>query len=106
MPKKLKNPVCQKSLKILGDYWTMMIIDKLIEGPLRFRDLEKKIDGVNTATLSSRLKSMHTAGLILRNEVSRADVSYSLSALGEKAIPILEAVNEFSRYSPSEKTSS
>lgn len=77
----------------------MMIIDMLTEGPLRFRDLERKIEGVNTATLSSRLKSMQAAELIERTEISRADVSYSLTELGERAIPILEAVNGFAEYS-------
>lgn len=77
----------------------MMIIDMLTEGPLRFRDLERKIEGVNTATLSSRLKSMQAAELIERAEISRADVNYSLTELGERAIPILEAVNGFAEYS-------
>lgn len=94
----LKNPVCKTSLKILGDYWTMMIIDVLSDGPLRFRDLEARIDGVNTATLSSRLKAMQASELIDRIEQSRADVTYRLTELGERAIPILQAVNKFSDY--------
>ncbi len=76
----------------------MMIIDKLSDGPLRFRDLELLVDGVNTATLSTRLKNMQAAGLISRNEQSRADVSYSLSELGKHAVPVLHAVNEYSNY--------
>ena len=97
----LKNPVCRDSLKILGDFWTMMIIDILSDGPLRFRDLENRIQDVNSATLTNRLKSMTSAGLIVRNEQSRADVTYTLTTLGEQAIPILNAVNNFSDYSKS-----
>ena len=93
-----KNPVCVDSLKLLGDFWTMMIIDKLSDGPLRFRDLEKQIEGVNTATLTTRLKLMQSVNLITRNEQSRADVTYELTDIGEKAIPVLNAVNEFSAY--------
>lgn len=100
----LKNPVCKDSLKMLGDFWTMMIIDMLSDGPLRFRDLEQKIDGVNTATLTNRLKAMQASGLISRVEVSRADVSYHLTELGQQAIPILSAVNSFSSYAK-QKTS-
>ena len=91
-----KNPVCVDSLKLLGDFWTMMIVDKLSDGPLRFRDLEQKVDGVNTATLATRLKSMAAMGLIERSEQSRADVTYRLTPLGEKALPVLDAVNQFS----------
>jgi DNA-binding HxlR family transcriptional regulator len=93
-----KNPVCVDSLKILGDFWTMMIIDKLSDGPLRFRDLENQIEGVNTATLSNRLKQMQTFHLIERKEQSRADVTYELTDMGKKAIPILNAVNDFSAF--------
>ena len=93
-----KNPVCSESIKLLGDFWTMMIIDMLSDGPLRFRDLEKKIKNVNTSTLSTRLKTMHTAGLLIRTEQSRADVSYELTELGKKAVPILNAVNDFSAF--------
>lgn len=97
------NPVCKASLKLLGDFWTMLIVDCLSDGPLRFKELERKMDSVNTATLSSRLKNMQTAGLIDRIEASRADVSYELTDLGRQAIPVLEAMDKFATYSTAGK---
>ncbi|HYH75104.1 MAG TPA: helix-turn-helix domain-containing protein [Candidatus Saccharimonadales bacterium] len=99
-----KKPVCVDSLKILGDFWTMMIIDKLSDGPLRFRDLEHQIEGVNTATLTTRLKSMQAFNLIERKEQSRADVTYELTVMGQKAVPILDAVNDFSAFAKKQMT--
>ncbi|MDB5183858.1 MAG: cinnamoyl ester hydrolase [Candidatus Saccharibacteria bacterium] len=93
-----KNPVCQQSLKLLSDYWTMLIIDKLSDRPMRFRDLEQQIEDVNTATLTTRLKNMTAVGLVVRIEQSRADVTYELTELGKQAVPILNAVNNFSDY--------
>lgn len=93
-----KNPICKASIKLFGDYWTMMIIDMLSDGPMRFRDLEQKIENVNTATLTNRLKNMQTAQLIERKEQSRADVTYELTDLGKRAVPILNAVNDFSGF--------
>lgn len=75
-----------------------MIIDKLSDGPLRFKDLERTINNINTATLSNRLKTVQEAGLIERTEASRADVTYTLTALGEQALPVLDAINDFSAY--------
>lgn len=75
-----------------------MIIDTLSDGPLRFRDLEQRIEGVNTATLSTRLKNMYGAQLISRQEHSRADVTYELTQLGQKAISVLDAINDFSDF--------
>lgn len=92
-----KQPICLPSLKILSDYWTLRVIDELSDGStMRFNELERRIEGVNTATLSKRLKDMQDSGLIQRVEKSRADVTYSLTKLGSEAIPLLNAVNHFS----------
>lgn len=92
-----KQPICLPSLKILSDYWTLRVIDELSDGSmLRFNELERRIEGVNTATLSKRLKDMQDSNLIDRVEKSRADVTYSLTELGSQAIPLLNAVNHFS----------
>lgn len=92
-----KQPICLSSLKILSDYWTLRLIDELSDGnSLRFNELERRLEGVNTATLSKRLKDMQDSNLINRLEKSRADVTYSLTELGNEAIPLLNAVNHFS----------
>ena len=92
-----KQPICLPSLKILSDYWTLRVIDELSGGgSLRFNELERRLDGVNTATLAKRLKDMHDSELITRTEKSRADVMYCLTELGNEAIPLLKAVNHFS----------
>lgn len=92
-----KQPICLLSLKILSDYWTLRVIDELSgDSTLRFNELERRLEGVNTATLSKRLKDMQDSNLIVRVEKSRADVTYSLTELGNEAIPLLNAVNHFS----------
>jgi DNA-binding HxlR family transcriptional regulator len=92
-----KQPICLPSLKVLSDYWTLRVIDELSDGvTLRFNEIERRLKGVNTATLSKRLKEMQEGGLLTRIENSRADVTYSLTELGTEAIPLLNAVNHFS----------
>jgi DNA-binding HxlR family transcriptional regulator len=92
-----KQPICLPSLKILSDYWTLRVIDELSDNiTLRFNEIERRLETVNTATLSKRLKEMHESGLINRTENSRADVAYCLTELGKQAIPLLVAVNNFS----------
>jgi len=92
------QPICLSSLKILGDYWTLRIIDELSRGPQRFCELERRLEGVNTATLTKRLKNMYDDGLVARSEVSRAEVTYALSGLGIEALPLVDAVNHFSEF--------
>ena len=81
---------------MLGDYWTLRIVDVLSEGELRYAEIRRAIDDMNPVTLSNRLKKMEATGLITRTELSRADVSYALTDLGRKAIPVLEAINAYS----------
>lgn len=96
---KKKQPICLPSLKILSDYWTLRIIDELSDGnTARFNEIERRLEGVNTATLSKRLKDMQDSGLISRTEISRADVAYQLTDRGVAAIPLLNAVNHYSAY--------
>ena len=90
------NRICIPSLKILGDYWTLRIVDVLSGGELRYAEIKRRIDDMNPVTLSTRLKKLETNGLVKRTESSRADVSYALTNLGRKAIPVLEAVNAYS----------
>jgi DNA-binding HxlR family transcriptional regulator len=90
-----KQAICLPSLKLLSDYWTLRIIDELSDGELRFCELERRLEGSNTATLTRRLKDMQSRGLLKREEASRAEVTYSLTKLGREALPLLDAVNQF-----------
>lgn len=92
------NKTCAASLKLLGDYWTLRIIDALEPGPLRFCELQRTLDNLNPATLSGRLKKLEQTQLIGRHE-KKADhnaVSYFLSPLGREALPVLDALDHFS----------
>lgn len=92
-----KQTLCLPSLKILGDFWTLRILDVLADGSsLRFNEIERRLEDVNTATLAKRLKEMQENQLISRIENSRADVTYTLTSLGKEALPLLDAVNHFS----------
>ncbi len=93
-----KNKICVASLKLLGDYWTLRIIDALEPGPLRFCELQRAIDNLNPATLSGRLKKLEQANLISRRgeATDNCAVVYLLSPLGRESLPVLEALNDFS----------
>jgi len=92
----LSNKICIPSLQMLGDFWTLRIIDALSEGELRYCDLQRRAGDVNPVTLTNRLKKLHEGGIVTRSEHSRAEVVYQLTELGAKVLPILDAVNNYS----------
>ena len=94
------NPICVTSLKLLGDYWTLRIIDALSDGEIRYCEIQRQTDGINPVTLSNRLKKLEEAHLVTRTEAAEKHaVSYGLSELGREALPTLEAVNRFGQAS-------
>ncbi|MFZ1721827.1 MAG: helix-turn-helix domain-containing protein [Microgenomates group bacterium] len=97
MKSKKTSIVCHTTMKILGDYWTIRILDELTEGELRFCDLKRSIEEINAVTLTNRLKRLEQLRMIVRLEetVDKLSVTYKLSRLGRKAVPFVEELKRF-----------
>ena len=67
MPKKYGQPCpVAKTLELVGDRWTLLIVRDLLAGPRRFQDLQKSQVGIAPNILSDRVKLMEEHGLITR----------------------------------------
>ncbi len=99
--KTITKPTCEATMKLLGDFWTLRIIDVLRDQPLRFCDLQRNLGGLNPATLTNRLKVLEEARLVSRAEETfdKISVAYSLTDLGEEALPVISALDRFAEKS-------
>lgn len=90
---------CSSAMKLLGDYWTLRIIDELKSGEARFCDLQRQLNLVNPVTLTKRLKLLEDSHLVSRQleTIDKLSVSYSLTAIGQETLPIIKALNRFSK---------
>src|SRR5262245_17044747 len=85
MPKRYGQacPVA-KTLEVVGDRWTLLIVRDLLGGTRRFQDLLESQSGIAPNILSDRLKLMEQHGLVTRRFYSdhppRAE--YSLTDKG------------------------
>lgn len=88
---------CVSTMKLLGDYWTLRVIDSLSISEKRFCELQRHLDNLNPVTLTSRLKKLEDEGLVTRTEdkIDKVSVSYCLTDRGCKAIPVLRALDNF-----------
>lgn len=95
---KIHQATCLSSLKLLGDYWTLRIIDELQKSPMRFCELQRALGNLNPVTLTNRLKKLEEAEMLIRNEetIDKVSVSYELSELGQQSLPVLKALDKFS----------
>jgi DNA-binding HxlR family transcriptional regulator len=89
------NKACVPTLKLLGDFWSLRIIDALSDGEMHFCALQRVAGNVNPVTLTTKLKKLEESVIIERNEESRTDVTYRLTKLGLEILPVLAAINTF-----------
>ncbi len=96
---KHTEKTCTDSLRLLGDYWTLSIIDALRDQELRFCELQRVLGMVNPVTLTNRLQTLEVKNLLHRcvGAVDEVSVSYRLTSLGQEALQVLDAVHTFSK---------
>ena len=90
-----KNNNCQKQcslkevLDVIGGKWAMPIIYNLSKGKLRFKEIERNVEGINTRMLVKELKNMEANGIIRREVFATVPptVEYTLTLKGEKLLP-------------------
>ncbi len=80
-----------RSLDIIGERWTLLVIRELILGPKRFSDLLERLPTMGTNRLSSRLTSLRAGGIVERItlEAPKHGAVYRLSPLGEGLRPVV-----------------
>ena len=88
-----------KSVEIIGGKWKPIILWVLRDGPLRYSEINKEIEGVSEKVLSQQLTQLEQADVITRNvEYEKPPkVFYQLSELGKSFVPVLETMADWSR---------
>ena len=76
-------------LEIIGGKWAMPIIYILSKGTLRFKELERSVEGINTRMLVKELKNMEQNGILIREVFATVPpmVEYTLTEKGQKLLP-------------------
>ena len=71
-------------LNRVGDKWSMMIVMMLANGPLRFSELKRAIDGISQRMLTLSLRGLERDGLVTRTVTPTIPprVDYELTELG------------------------
>jgi DNA-binding HxlR family transcriptional regulator len=74
----------QAALDRVGDRWCLLVVESLLEGPLRFNDLQAAVPGIAPNILSDRLKRLERERVLLARPYSErpARFSYELTAEG------------------------
>jgi DNA-binding HxlR family transcriptional regulator len=82
---------------MLGDFWTLSIIQALHDGEKRFCQLERELADVNPSTLTNRLKKLEKQKILQRKKetVDKLSVVYALTDNGQGIVPVLDQIRIF-----------
>jgi DNA-binding HxlR family transcriptional regulator len=87
------------ALALLGQKWTMMIVLSLVPGKARHSELRARLGGLNSTTLSQRLKALSDQGIVTRCVLSDIPpwVEYSLTEKGRELAEIILILDRWGR---------
>lgn len=79
------------ALERVGDRWTLLVVAALLDGPMRYGELQEVVPGIATNVLSSRLKDLERQGLVAATPYSRRPLrfEYQLTSLGAELAGVM-----------------
>jgi len=91
-----QNCPVARTLDVIGEKWSLLVLRDLFrKGPLRFQELEQGLPGLAPNTLSVRLKSLESHGVIATRlyENHPPRYKYFLTEKGKALGPVLKALH-------------
>jgi DNA-binding HxlR family transcriptional regulator len=84
-----------RTLDVVGERWTLLVIRSLLMGPLRYTDIRGELPGIASDLLTLRLRTLEDAGYIVRREVRRPTPAtvYELTDAGRQLGPVVVALS-------------
>jgi DNA-binding HxlR family transcriptional regulator len=80
-----------EALARVGDRWSLLVIDALMEGPARFNDLSRDVQGIAPNILSQRLRHLQDTGVVVSEPYSHRPLrlTYRLTEEGQGLAGVL-----------------
>jgi DNA-binding HxlR family transcriptional regulator len=88
----LRDCPSRNVLDVLASKWTTLIVPTLKDGPRRFGELRRHLDGITQKSLTQSLRSLERDGLVTRTQYATIPprVEYALTDLGQRAVELLD----------------
>ncbi len=86
-------------LQRVGDKWTVLVIGKLGDGPMRFNELRSAVGGISQKMLTTTLRGLERDGFVTRTVFPTIPprVDYELTDLGFELLEPVTALGEWAR---------
>jgi DNA-binding HxlR family transcriptional regulator len=86
-----------RTLDLLGDRWSLLILREVLFGDQRFSDLKANLTGISPTLLTERLQALAEHGLVATKDLPppAARTVYTATPKAREAAPILRAMARF-----------
>ena len=83
----------------VGDKWSMFIVMLLGDGPVRFNELKRRVEGISQRMLSLTLRNLERDGLVSRTVTPSVPVrvDYALTDLGRSLAEPVKRLGEWAQ---------
>jgi DNA-binding HxlR family transcriptional regulator len=83
-----------ETLDRIGDKWTVLVVGALEEGPLRYNEIRRAVEGISQRMLTLTLKQLERDGLVNRTMYPTIPprVDYELTELGRNLMVPLRSL--------------
>ncbi|GAA1454779.1 GNAT family N-acetyltransferase [Nesterenkonia lacusekhoensis] len=109
LPVQRAMEVCpvEVAVSIVGGTWKLTVIKHLMEGTQRFGELSRMVPLANRKTLTRQLRELEEDGVVHREIYPEVPpkVEYSLTALGQELVSVIEAMNTWGSHYSSHQNS-
>ncbi|MGG4484133.1 winged helix-turn-helix transcriptional regulator [Paenibacillus xylanilyticus] len=89
------------AFQVIGGKWNLPILAILSEDKtIRYNELKRKLHGITGTMLTNCLKDLIDYGIVHREQYNEVPprVEYSLTASGEKLVPLIESIVSWGEY--------
>ena len=95
--RKESCPAVREVLHRVGDKWSVQIVALLGDGPMRFSELRRSIEGISQRMLTLTLRGLERDGLITRTVFPEIPprVDYELTRLGNTLLEPISALADW-----------
>lgn len=86
-------------LDVIGSKWTVLIVPALLDRPLRFGELRRRLDGITPKSLTQGLRQLERDGFVTRTQYPTIPprVEYALTPLGRRAATLFGSIRDWAR---------
>jgi DNA-binding HxlR family transcriptional regulator len=90
-------PFVRDVLTRVGDKWSVLIVATLGDGPKRFSELKRLVDGISQRMLTLTLRGLERDGLIVRKVFPTVPprVDYALTPLGQTLLSVVVQLRDW-----------